>query len=104
MLRADAIGVAHLWPRGFGWTMSHMISSSRNPGWSAMMSLYMALRYEMLCIDKSHVSPCLPVTLYTSHSACFLSHESPGEHIERDFEGSSIRAFAFPADEVPLFR
>ena len=40
---------AHLCPRGFGWTMSHMISSSRKPGWSAMIGLYMALRYEMLC-------------------------------------------------------
>lgn len=42
----------YLCPRALGWTMSHMISSRRNPGLSAMMGLNMAFRYEMLCMAK----------------------------------------------------
>jgi len=41
----------HLCPKAFGWTMSHMISSSRKPGSSAIIGLNIAFRYEMLCTD-----------------------------------------------------
>ena len=46
----------YLCPRALGWTMSHMISSMRNPGLSAMMGLNMAFRYEMLCMAKRVVN------------------------------------------------
>ena len=46
----------YLCPRALGWTMSHMISSMRNPGVSAMMDLNMAFRYEMLCTAKRGVN------------------------------------------------
>lgn len=46
----------YLCPRALGWTMSHMISSMRNPGVSAMMGLNIAFRYEMLCMAKRGVN------------------------------------------------